>query len=202
MANGTCSAEGCEKPVATRGWCGMHYARWKRNGTLERLFPEWCSVEGCGNRCDSRGWCSTHYRRWRAFGSVELTRQPTCKQLPDYEARFWAKVDKTDGCWQWTAATSDVGYGIFWTGKRLVQAHRWSWEQANGPIPAGLHIDHLCHNTDAECFGGNDCPHRRCVNPAHLEPVTQQQNMARSHHMDRKRRRREAANAKRRTEPL
>lgn len=47
------------------------------------------------------------------------------------------------------------------------------------PIPDDLQIDHLCHTDDPGCLGGNDCPHRRCVNPAHLEPVTPQGNSLR-----------------------
>jgi hypothetical protein len=45
-------------------------------------------------------------------------------------------------------------------------AHRFYYEQHVGPIPEGLQLDHLCRNT-------------RCVNPAHLEPVTGAENMRR-----------------------
>jgi excisionase family DNA binding protein len=89
---------------------------------------------------------------------------PTPK--PEAE-RFWAKVDKTDTCWNWTASTRS-DYGRFSLGhrKQLVQAHRWSYENLVGPIPDGLQIDHLCRN-------------RKCVNPAHLEPVTSRENTMR-----------------------
>ncbi len=79
--------------------------------------------------------------------------------------RFWSKVDKTDECWLWTAATV-TGYGYFGVGRRGeggVLAHRFSWELVNGPIPEGMQIDHRCHV-------------RRCVNPAHLRLVTDKQN--------------------------
>lgn len=72
--------------------------------------------------------------------------------------RFWAKVDKTDTCWLWTASTT-FGYGRFREGSRLYRAHRWSYEALVGPIPEGLVIDHLCRV-------------RACVNPDHMEPVT------------------------------
>lgn len=77
--------------------------------------------------------------------------------------RFWAKVARTEACWLWLGAQDLQGYGRL--GARL--AHRVSYELFSGPIPEGLEIDHLCRV-------------RSCVNPAHLEPVTHQENMSRS----------------------
>ena len=80
--------------------------------------------------------------------------------------RFWAGVDKTGDCWLWTRSVNSSGYGqSFINGERRV-VHRIAYELLVGPIPAGLQLDHLCRV-------------RTCVNPAHLEPVTQHQNMAR-----------------------
>lgn len=84
------------------------------------------------------------------------------------EERFWSKVEKGPGCWTWTAQHSPRGYGRFKVNGRLVQAHRWSYEDANGPIPDGLHVDHLCFN-------------RSCVRPSHLEAVTPAVNNQRAH---------------------
>lgn len=90
--------------------------------------------------------------------------------------RFWAKVDKTGGpehlswrgtvCWVWTASRTPGGYGQIRVAGKLVTAHRWAYENAKGPIPAGLQTDHLCRT-------------RACVNPDHLEGVTQQENIRR-----------------------
>jgi hypothetical protein len=81
-------------------------------------------------------------------------------------SRFWAKVEKTDTCWLWTGATQTNGYGrVAWDGK-VPLAHRVSYELENGPVPDGLHLDHLCRV-------------RNCVRPDHLEPVPQRTNTLR-----------------------
>lgn len=101
-------------------------------------------------------------------------------RAPNVVARFWAKVRRTDGCWLWTGGTSTDGYGSFWAGRRSVRAHRFAYELEVGPIPEGLDLDHTCCQPD-RCDGGRRCPHRRCVNPAHLEPVTNAENARRGH---------------------
>lgn len=96
--------------------------------------------------------------------------------------RFWAKVNKEapvpeyaphlGPCWFWTGAKSKVplgaGYGHFHSGERQVKAHRFAYELLVGPIPEGLELDHLCRV-------------RKCVNPAHLEPVTHAENIRRGY---------------------
>lgn len=91
------------------------------------------------------------------------------------DVRFWSKVDRRgpDECWPWMGNLHDAGYGMLWrTNTTRYRAHRVAYELLVGPIPAGLDIDHTCHNRDAACLGGRTCLHRRCVNPAHLEPVS------------------------------
>lgn len=97
-------------------------------------------------------------------------------------------VHQQNGCWLWTGTdgTKD-GYGKFRPspGKPAYMAHRWAYEAFVGPIPDGMQIDHKCHTDDAACPGGPTCQHRRCVNPAHLEPVTGSQNTMRQRHAER-----------------
>ena len=81
-------------------------------------------------------------------------------------ARFASSlVVAPSGCWEWQL-TLNRGYGRMHVNGEAKQAHVWAWEQERGPVPAGLVLDHLCRN-------------RRCVNPAHLEPVTHRENLLR-----------------------
>ena len=69
-------------------------------------------------------------------------------------------------CWVWQRGSNGNGYGGIWTDGKWRRAHRVFYERHVGPIPAGLDIDHLCRVT-------------RCVNPEHLEPVTEAVNVQR-----------------------
>jgi hypothetical protein len=83
------------------------------------------------------------------------------------EERFWRYVEKTDGCWNWTGRHNARGYGqMRRQDQSQTMAHRYAYELLVGPIPQGLTLDHLCRNP-------------RCVNPAHLEPVTLRVNILR-----------------------
>lgn len=82
--------------------------------------------------------------------------------------RFWSKVKITSlyGCWEWTAYKNPKGYGRFHMPDRLWLVHRLVYTWAYGEIRNKLVIDHLCRN-------------RACVNPIHLEAVTQKVNCER-----------------------
>ena len=89
----------------------------------------------------------------------------------DVVVRFCAHLVITENCWEWTGGKT-TGYGRFFVGSKAdhtakqVASHRFAYELLVGPVPEGLDLDHLCRN-------------RACCNPAHLEPVTRQENLLR-----------------------
>ena len=91
---------------------------------------------------------------------------------PRLPVRFWGKVvvwqhDEMQGkCWTWRRSLDPEGYGQTNRRSQHVKAHRRAWEALVGPIPDGIHLDHLCRN-------------RACVRPAHLDPVTCRENVLR-----------------------
>ena len=93
--------------------------------------------------------------------------------------RFMRHVLRGDDCWLWTGSLNNKGYPQVGDDGKTRSAHRVAHELFIGPIPAGLTVDHTCHNDDATCPGGPSCLHRRCVNPAHLEAVTGTENKKR-----------------------
>jgi hypothetical protein len=99
--------------------------------------------------------------------------------------RVMKKFTVGDGCWTWKGSLDKHGYGVFFeknanTGSKMkgYAAHRLVYEMLVGPIPKGLVIDHLCRNPS-------------CVNPSHLEPVTQGENVRRGNITETSRIRRE-----------
>ena len=98
-------------------------------------------------------------------------------RVVELELRFWDKVSWTledwatreSPCWQWLGAVNNHGYGLFGLGNRragLGLAHRIAYELERGKVPRRLVLDHLCRTP-------------ACVNPWHLEPVTQAENIRR-----------------------
>ena len=89
------------------------------------------------------------------------------------------------GCWLWLGDTSHDGYGEIkyrCDGKRPhVYVHRlvYIW-QVDADLDDSLELDHTCHDPEVCTVPAKECPHRRCFNPDHLEPVTTAVNLSRS----------------------
>lgn len=122
-----------------------------------------CSIDSCPQRVIARGWCHRHYKRWQNHGDPAYVPPPR-----DWRPAFWDRVDKDGpgGCWIWTGSVEGKGYGHPTIAGKKHPAHRLAYELLVGPVPEGLHLDHLCRV-------------RRCVNPEHLEPVTSRENSLR-----------------------
>lgn len=111
--------------------------------------------------------------RWAAYCDalrveVDATLEPKgglvwVEKFRPFQHRFWEKVLKTDGCWNWTGARADRGYGKIVFEQRNYAAHRVVLWLAGIDTPSDKVVDHTCMNTS-------------CVNPAHLRVVTQKIN--------------------------
>jgi len=124
-------------------------------------FRGWCRETGCSRPITHRGLCRKHYDYGRNHGLITLN-----SVLPPLE-RFLNRIENVSesGCWLWVGSLRG-GYGILYAQGRRVSVHRYSYEWFVGPVPQGFLLDHLCRV-------------RNCVNPDHLEPVTNRENVLR-----------------------
>lgn len=86
----------------------------------------------------------------------------------DEDLRFWSKAFLSGDCWLWTGTMYPNGYGMFRINspRATVLAHRFAYRKLRGPIPQGMVLDHLCRE-------------KSCINPWHLEIVSQRLNVQR-----------------------
>lgn len=145
--------------------CGLHTRTW----------PNTLADEPLEGSLDCKS-CGKPLVRRKGEKPANFAKRITCggrcgKALPrggDDRLR-WIAEDRgyVTPCWIWQRSFDVHGYGQLTIGNRLQKAHRVSYEMFEGPIPDGLHIDHLCRV-------------RACINPDHLEPVTKAENERRA----------------------
>ena len=115
----TCSIEGCDGPVKTRGWCQAHYVRWRHTGStgspvvVRRQRGRVCSIDGCGRKHQGRGYCDTHLQRFVKYGD------PGAAEI---EPRNPGATCSIDGC-ESTAA-----------GRGWCNAHLIRWRKTGDPL--------------------------------------------------------------------
>lgn len=113
-----------------------------------------CCIDGCEKTSVAKGMCITHYQRLRRNGSpVKGASKQLRGKTP--EERFWAYVEKTDGCWNWIGYRDPNGYGRLSINNVPILAHRFSYKLNVREITPQEHLLHRCDNP-------------QCVNPDHL----------------------------------
>lgn len=138
-----------------------YQVRWRENGvSRSKNFP---------TLAEAKAFRAEVHKLW-----PKVTPGPDISDFPSLKQRILLSItEDPSGCWLWAKRINQNGYGQLMVRdhggakQRSRGAHRVSYEQFVGPIPEGLELDHLCRV-------------RKCVNPAHLEPVTHQENLRRS----------------------
>jgi len=160
----TCIIEGCSKKSRARGWCTMHYQRWKSNGNPlinQKPTGRICCIDGCDKKHKSNGYCSQHEANFKRNGNpiTDLKRYDTFLDAYNYYV-----IKNKEGCWGWSGSKLKTGYTkLSCKGKKLL-GHRFSYELYNEPIKNGNIICHHCDNPV-------------CTRPDHLFQGTLSDNM-------------------------
>lgn len=119
-----------------------------------------CTIDGCTGRHKALGYCNKHYLRLRTHGDPLKTERIRTNSS---EESFALRTEWQGDCLTWTGSKDPKGYGRIQVARGRGKAHRYAWERVNGPIPSGMHVDHICQNPP-------------CVNVEHLRLATIQEN--------------------------
>jgi hypothetical protein len=153
-----CSVANCGQPHSGKGYCKVHYARWRLENSPV------CKIDGCTKHAEKRGWCSAHYYRYRTHGTpLGGGRSPgsAAKFYDDTVRNYSNKAT----CLRWPFSLSN-GYPFLkvYNNAHNVYVHRLACEQTHGPSPSPAHeAAHACGNS-------------WCCNPLHLRWATASEN--------------------------
>lgn len=143
-----------------------------------------CRAEGCTSLAvyKTKQLCKIHYDRLRDRGDFNAPLKSFRGTVSEKMAHFRQVPEDLTACFGWAGRININGYSEVWISspahRGFRSGHRVAYELANGPIPDGAQIDHVCHNEDLTCVGGSTCLHRRCTNPAHLRIASRKENVS------------------------
>ena len=167
---------GCNRKHAARGWCKIHYYRWRRTGDPLTVRPpgfptqerQPCKFPGCAkpSKRGARGWCGAHYMRWYRHGDPSIDRTHAQRPVTPLFERLSARLAPNGSCLEWQGPVLPRGYGYISERNQKHYVHRLAYEKHHGPVPAEYDVHHTCEN-------------KRCCNPDHLEAVTRKEHAAR-----------------------
>lgn len=142
-------------------------------GRFVRKYDPVCLITACELPSRMYGYCVGHYYRVHRGLDLETPLRSRHRTVLDRISSLFVVGDE---CWEWTGSKNPHGYGKF----ENRGAHAVVYEILVGPVPPGLELDHKCHSENESCPGGRSCPHRACVRPSHLQPISQEQNILQS----------------------
>ena len=143
----TCTVEGCDRTYKARGYCALHYNRWRKTGNpggnelLRNYEPTPCAIDDCGKDATVRGWCQRHYYRWKTHGdptwtppTVDVDGMRTCtscgttKPIEDYYKHPSERGGRQRRCKACSKAVANANYAA---NRDTILEQRKAYNEAN-----------------------------------------------------------------------